>query len=386
MRFHEFNLGEGASSQRTRYNSELGLVCSFVGGTIDNFDPLKPELHFPRAQLKEPEKFYDMVRRYLAPNYEPDRFQRWFNRGQEIKQLVADKLGSLPQQYGWAGGQNQSDTAADVVFYNSLAAGVSVKDQGGITLANLTPRHLGLEQERGVDVFSKYSNQLFLQWKQQCFTDLVKEAKNKADTALGWHRETPNLYTVTYVSDSNKFVFANRGRQWTMTEQEAEAKLARAAPWQRVLGDWFVAHWNEKSHYASALFTDIARQFKNIIAGHLTNDQRLKAILKFADRPYFYATADQLYYVPDSTTAGQLKVKNLDFGQPNGVSQYIKVNVGRPDSDDAASVLIYLRSANGLFSSNTTVRVQALTNPQYISWELLTPPDPPQETPQQKSA
>jgi len=375
MRFFEFNqtLEEGGKSDKKRYNSEVGLIYGFVTGGADpaNFDPSNPQATIGQNSVENPEQFYSEVKKLLAPNFDPQRFAFWVNRAAAIKQSIESKMETFPTKFGWAGGKNQADNAADIKFVDSNIAGISVKD-AGITLGNLTPASLGIEQERGVDVFSKYSKSYFNNLKKQVFTDLLATAKSdKSGQPLSYHRKEPGKYTIQYVPEKDIFVIGYKGKQIERTEQNIMAGIEKNAPWQRVFGDWFVANWATKKGYAQPLYKDLASQFTLIINNHLQQSNQLKRILQFSNVPYFYATEQNLYYVPSADEAGELVLRKVSAGEPDGVSQYFYAEMGRPDSEQNAKVQIYLRSANGLFASNTTVRVQNLIDPQYISWEKL---------------
>lgn len=374
MRFFEFNqsLEEGGKSDKKRYNSEVGLIYGFAnGGDPTDFDPANPEASISAQSLQNPSQFYADVKKFLAPNFEPQRFAYWVNRANVLRSAIEEKIETFPTQFGWAGGKNQSENAADVVFVGSSVAGISVKD-AGITLGNLTPASLGIEQERGVDVFSKYSKAHFDNLKTQVFRDLIAIAKSdKSGQPLSYHRTEPGKYTIQFNPEKNSFTIGYKGKVVEKTEQAIMAGVEKNAPWQRVFGDWFVANWASKKSYAQPLYRDLAARFATVINGHLQQSNQLKKILQFASVPYFYATEKHLYYVPSTEEAGELQLKKVTAGEPDGVSQYFYAEMGRPDSDETAKVQIYLRSANGLFASNTTVRVQNLVDPQFISWEEL---------------
>jgi len=376
MRFFEFAdipLEEGGKSDKKRYNSEIGLIYGFVAGGADPsaFDPSNPQNFISADSLENADQFYNEVKKLLAPNYEPQRFASWASRAGVIKQAIESKMGSFPEKFGWAGGKNQADTAADIKFIGSNVAGISVKD-AGITLGNLTPASLGIEQERGVDAFSKYSKENFDNLKKQVFADLLAIAKNdQSGQPLSFHKKEPGKYTIQYSPDKDVYVIGHKGKQIEKTEQSIMAGVEKNAPWQRVFGDWFVANWSTKKSYAQPLYRDLANQFAVIINKTLQESAQLKKILQFSNVPYFYATEKHLYYVPSAEEAGDLVLKKVTAGEPDGVSQYFYAEMGRPDSEENARVQIYLRSANGLFASNTTVRVQNLLDPQFISWEQL---------------
>jgi hypothetical protein len=96
--------------------------------------------------------------------------------------------------------------------------------------------------------------------------------------------------------------------------------------------------------------------------------------------PYFYCNADDIYYVPSIDEVSDLVVKKVYYGaisgegdvkEAEGTSQKFQAEVGRPDSEQNAKILIYIRYANGMFEANPTVRVQDLRDAEFLGWEKL---------------
>ena len=156
-----------------------------------------------------------------------------------------------------------------------------------------------------------------------------------------------------------------------MTEQEILSRIETNAPWQRPFGDWFQANWQAKKDYATPLFSSIVKGYEQKIESTLSNSQGIANILRFGPKPYYYLSPRKFYYVPSQKDVANLQLKSVAYGNPDGTSQKFLANIGPVDSDDYASILIYIRYANGMFASNPTVRVQELRNPQNIAWEEL---------------
>jgi hypothetical protein len=367
MRFFEFNqtLEEGGKSNPIRYNSEVGMLFAFVGN--GQFDPANPEQSISREILSNPDQVYKDIKNLLGKNYDERLFSSWVKIGESYKSKIVDKLGSLPSKFGWAGGSNIAGGVTDITFEGSKIAGISIKAEGGITLANLSPSSLGIEVERGIDVFSKAAKEEYDQMKQSVVTDVLAQAKENPGLTIS---PIDPKYSITYNSETNTFKCT--GKQTVDWPQEKIlANLEKNAKWQRVFGDWFQSNWQSKKSYATPLYQKVAKAFETTIENHLQDNAKLTSMLRFGDVPYFYATPSNLYYVPTVESVALLQIKGIKYAEPDGTSQRFIANIGRPDSDQNAGLDIYIRYANGMFESNPTVRVQSLKNPQFISWELL---------------
>jgi len=367
MRFREFKpvLDEGGASGAKRYSSEIGLLYAFIGN--GEFDPSNPETSLPAQSLQNPEATYKSIKSLVASNFDQSIFQQWVGLGQAYKAKIEAKLGEFPAQFTWAGGKNKADNAADVGFVGSSVAGVSIKADGGITLANLTPKAIGIEKERGMDTFSQYAKVEFDNMKQRIVADVLELAKSKPDEALSF--KDPK-YNITYMSETDTFKCAGK-KVVDWPAEKILASIEKNAHWQRVFGDWFQANWDTKKSYAAPLFQRVAAAFEATIENHLAQSAQLANILRFSATPYFYATSNGLYYVPTIESVRDLESKGVFYGNADGTGQVFKAKIGRPDSEAFATMDIYIRYANGLFETNPTVRVQNLANPQFISWELL---------------
>jgi len=357
---------EGGKSGGIRYNSEVGLLYGLVGK--GPFDPKNPELSIPASILMNPEQTYKDIKSLLAPNYDEATFDAWAGKGSMVREKIVAKQGAEPTKLGWAGGQNIAAGVTDVEFESGKTAGISIKAEGGITLANLTPKALGIETSRGIDVFAMHAGQEYNDMKTKVFTDVLKAAQDTPGTQL-----IPlNRYGITYDDKSTKYTINLKGdKNVTMTAQQIMGAISKNSQWQRVFGDWFQANWTTKKSYATPLYSKIAKVFEVTIEQTLNKSGKLASILRFGTKPYYYLSAKGLYYVPAQDEVADIKLKGLKYAQPDGTSQRFIAVIGRPDSEDNAELDIYVRYANGMFESNPTVRVQSLKNPQFIGWELL---------------
>jgi hypothetical protein len=363
------------SSERVRYNSEIAMLLAFTGGELKSFNPAAPEESIPAVSLANPQEVYEGIKRFLAPNFDPVLFEKWYARTLNYIPKIQNKMDVTPNQYTWAAGQNKADDAADIGFVGTLEAGVSVKDVGGITLSNLTPDAVGLGG--GGDVIAKHAAPEFAHLKTVVFTEVMKLALASPDKLLSWHTKHQKYY-ITYSTEKKKFIVVGKGggesvQTVELTQQEILSQVATNKDWQRPFGDWAVANWKNPVLQAAAqpLINKVAGDFEKIIETTLQDNAKLANLLRFAAKPYFYATTKNLFYVPTLATVNELKVKNVYFARPNGWTLKFLADIGREDSEQSARVEIHIRYANGMFACNPTVRVQSLKLPQFISWELL---------------
>jgi hypothetical protein len=374
MRFYEFNpqlrLDEGGKSSGRRYNSEVAILCALTGVDISTFDPNNASQSLPAQAFDNPKVVYNDIKKLLGPNFEPDLFRKWYEIGSNYAEIINAKMsqsGDSIGQLSWAGGKNQAENAADVGFVGSNIAGISIKAEGGITLANLTPKALGLTPDKGNDIFYHYAQEEFKDMKTKIFTDVLNLAQSTPGEVI-----SPLSEKYSIMFDPNTQKFTCKGKK-TLTADATTilASVAKNSSWQRVFGDWFQANWQNKKAYATPLFKKIAKAFEVTIEEHLQQSSSLTNMLRFAKQPYFYISTTGLYYVPGLDEVQDLKLMGLKYGAPDGTSQLFVAQIGRPDSKQFAELDIYVRYANGMFEANPTVRVQTLRNPQFISWEKL---------------
>jgi hypothetical protein len=303
-----------------------------------------------------------------VPNYNAKIFDAWEHLADAYMDAIAQKEGASPQKLGWAGGSNiNDDGVADVVFYDFPAAGVSIKDTGGITLANLTPKSLGLEPDRGRDVFSHLAQKEFDAMKKAIFTDVLNDAMSKPDEPQNYG----GTRKIVYNSQTQDFTADGKQKSITATADQIMGQIGNNANWQRVFGDWFQQNWQAKKSYAAPLYKKVAKMIELQLEEALGDNEKLQRILQFADQPYYYATTKGLYLVPSIADAGDLQLKQVYYGEPDGTAQKFIAEIGHPDNPNNARVTVYIRYANGMFESNPTVRVQDLKNPENLLWERI---------------
>jgi hypothetical protein len=186
-----------AGNKQTRYNTEVGLLVGFLGIDPTTFDPANPEASIPQGAVAD--HVYKDIKKFLAPNFNPKMFADWAGKAADFTQKINGKLGAVPTQFDWAGGSNINDEgAADIEFLDLDVHGLSVKAETGITLANLTPKALGLEVERGNDIFFQYAGAEYNTMKEAIFNAVLDIAEQSPGQSMGWHRENPEKYSITY--------------------------------------------------------------------------------------------------------------------------------------------------------------------------------------------
>lgn len=360
----EQDIYEGGASGGARYNSEIAMLYAFCGS--GPFDINNLDNSFDVNKINDPEKALSDIKRFLPENYNEKLFNAWYNISKAYMQKIVDHSGSVPEKYEWVGGANQGPVA-DVGFIGHPASGVSIKDSGGITLANMTPKALGIDPEKGSDVFANYAKEEFADMKVKIFTDLLNDAKASPGERIA---PLSDKYAITYLPDSQAFRVEGKNTI-EASAQDILAQVGKNAKWQRVFGDYFQKNFAAKKEYALPLYKKIASIFEQLIEQALSNSDALADILKFEDVPYYYATPKKLFYVPDRASATNLRLKGIKYANPEGTSQRFLAQVGNANSDDSATIDIYIRYANGMFEANPTVRIQSLKDPQHLGWDEL---------------
>jgi|GEM_PF-6341150 len=364
-------LMEGGKSDSIRYNSEIGLLLSFCGGDVANFDPENPEASLPASMLANPQQTYSDIKKLLVPNYMPEIFERWYIYGDGVvKPLVLNKLRDSKdkvQKFNWSAGKNiNHETSADVEFIGSNISGVSVKEESGITLNNPTPKDLGIDNQG--DMFLQYAKPEYMAWKSEVFKRVLKIAADNPGSRIGG-KDTAK-YAVIYDAKTKKYTCTGK-KNIEATAQEILSKVEGNVGWQRAFGDWFVSNWATQKDLMAPLSEKISAQFITMMKTHLSKSGTAAKLLKFVKRPFFYANPQHIYYVPSIDDVSNLTLKDVYFANPEGATMKFYAEIGMKDSEHNAKVEIHVRYANGMFEQNPTARVQSLKDPQFLSWEEL---------------
>ena len=431
MRFKEFKpLQEGGSTGATRYNSEIGMLLGFCGADISNFDPSNPAASFTdTSSLGNPDTVFAEIQKFLPSVYDSKKLGAWYRVGVSYKNKIDTELTKLnlpvPTQFDWSGGSNiNEDGAADIIFVgHETVQGVSIKDKGGITLANLTPKALGIGaadgEEGDADVFQFAAKAEYDAMKRYAFEQVLNLAiqspgkaivpiKSKyriiynvsAKTTPSAPNTTPGIANSKLAPSATKTPMGqdpapdatndpaqlreqaegtftciwDDTKEFNATYEQIMAGSSKNAEWQRVFGDWFQKNWSSDQtlkQYGNALFTKVSQVFVNQIKSSLSNNSNLQKVLRMGEMAYFYATPKSIYYVPGVSTIDGLAVQDVVYTAPKGTAQYFKTTVGYAGGTEPTEILIYIRYANGIFARNPTVRVQKLINPEGISWTKL---------------
>lgn len=121
-----------------------------------------------------------------------------------------------------------------------------------------------------------------------------------------------------------------------------------------------------------SLYIKIGVIFEKIIENYLnSNVNNIAKLLRFIDKPYFYCTPDNIYYVPSISQVSDLKLKKISYSVNDNTSFKFSAGIGRRDSDKLCYIDVYIRYANGIFATNPTVRIQNIKNTENILWEKL---------------
>ena len=377
-------VSEGGKSDGIRNNTELGVLVAFAGITSGDTSPTKQKFDSGDydTALSDPGNLHSQVERHLtADTYSESLFNTWIDIGKTmyarvVADITATERGEVPTQFNWVGGAN-AGPVADIEFSDNRLSGISLKAESGITLSNLSPKHLGLVGDRNVDIVQFYSQlegggNAFVTLKQECMKKVMAEAKATPEEAKGYKTSGR---TITYNQESNTYnIVGKGGKEYNNLSAEKILEGAvKNAEWQRVFGDWFQQNFHGADDTVKKLMkpvaTAISKKFTDIIREHLANDENLKSVLQIEDVPYYYANDKKLYFVPEFKS-GMLEAKEVTYMNANGTGQLWKLTVGPKDAEakDCASVQIYIRWRNGMFESNATASAQSLENPEGMAW------------------
>ena len=381
MRLHEIlesveKLDEGGESAGVRFNTEIGTLLALAGkGDPTTFDPANPETHFNMALLANPDFIFSEIKKYLPKKYNPELLMKFYNRTKDeafpaaIKKMKEMKV-KKPTLFGWAGGKNKSDDGpSDVSFEGHPFGGFSIKDSGGITLANLTPKHLGLRTVYGEDLFYTHAGQEFMAFKMAAIKGTIKIA---SATPGKMYAPIKEKYSITYNAETNLYDITEGSEITSQTETDLLSEnMRKNQTWHRVFGDHVNANKSDYKAYYQTLGKKLASLFEETMEDFLSKENRITTILQFTALPYFYLTPKSMYYIPKFDDLDDLVIKKIKFSEPDGVSLRFITLIGHPDSDKNAVMDIYIRYRNGLFSTNPTAAIQSLKNPENIYWEPL---------------
>lgn len=388
VRAYEFlserQLDEGGDADVIRYNSEIGVLVAFAGITAGDSDPTKKAFDNGNydSALGDPESVHSHVNRFLIKGvYSESEFKRWIGIGKEMyRRISADvsEIGrdGMPTLFGWVGGSN-AGPVADIEFMDNRLSGISLKGEGGITLSNMSPKHLGLIGERNVDIVQFYTKtqgniNAFVNLKKRCMIAVMKEAIAEPGVPKTYKSSGRSIVFNKETSDFN-IVGKSKKQYNNWTSKDILAGSVKNADWQRVFGDWFIQNFHGGDGTVKKLMkpvaTAVSNSFTKTIRDHLANDKNLKSVLQIEDIPYYYANDNKLYFVPEFKS-GSLEAKSVTYMDADGTGQKWKLTVGHisAEPEDCATVEIYIRWRNGMFESNATASAQNLENAEGMAW------------------
>jgi len=382
---------EGGDSTAKRFFSELGALAAWAGtGESPSFDPQNPEQWLDASKLENPEKVFDDIRRFLTPAIELDNalgskgkntfgLKGYYDASKHSKDLIlkdmADRGIEPPTKFGWVGGENISSvgaTPSDVEFIDNEIAGVSIKDDGGVGVANLGAGELEFDGKG--DLFIILAREQILELKRTVMTDLLDVVQQQGH----YEAEGKPYYNMSWHPDHNVIQIIAKGKKdiaGTPDQLLSTGFLEKSNEYQRCLGDYFLKNSKKYSELSNAVLTETSVKIRDAIETKIiSNAAKLAKLGGFGSSPYYYQLAKpfKVAYVPDFNTANDIEI--VDITSPTRFSSGLKYKMAlrRRGIEGFATVEVHIRYAQGVFGSSPTFRVQSLKGHQYLYWELLT--------------
>ena len=383
---------EGGDATSKRFFSELGALAAWAGyeGSTPTFDPEHPEQWLDPKKLANPEKIFGEIRRFLGPasktfdamdkkpHFDIAEYYARSKQGRDIILANMSEKGlTPPTKFDWVGGENARSvgaTPSDVDFVDGDAAGVSIKDDGGVGLANLGAGELEIEGDG--DLFARLAPRELIALKTAVMKNLIKEIKQSGEYVVP---SSPNNKIV--YDPSNKqypFVVYAKGKRAAMaTEAEllSTEYLSKSYAYQRFLGDYYLANKDRYTQYSNALLMATSDAIRDAIEKKvIPNADKLAKLGGFGSKQYYYQLAKpfKVAYVPDKSTANDIEIVKIT--PPKVMSGGLKylIALRRRGMEDYATVEAHIRYAQGVFSSSPSFRIQSLKGAQNLYWEILT--------------
>lgn len=385
-------LAEGGDATSKRFFSELGALAAWAGyeGSVPNFDPEHPEQWLDPKKLANPEKIFGEIRRFLGPatkgynaldkkpHFDIAEYYARSKQGRDIILAnISEKGLAPPTKFDWVGGENARSvgaTPSDVDFVDGDVAGVSIKDDGGVGLANLGAGELEFEGEG--DLFARLAPSELLALKKAIMTDLLKEVKQNGEYVVP---SSPNNKIVYDPKDKQYpfIVYAKNKKpaKATVADLLGEDYLSKSYAYQRFLGDYFLANAGKYTKYTNALLVATSDKIRDAIENKvIPNADKLAKLGGFGNKAYYYQLAKpfKVAFVPDKSTANDIEIVKIT--PPKVMSGGLKylIALRRRGMEDYATVEAHIRYAQGVFSSSPSFRIQSLKGAQNLYWEILT--------------
>lgn len=385
-------LNEGGDATSKRFFSELGALAAWAGyeGSTPNFDPEHPEQWLDPKKLANPEKVFGEIRRFLGPamqgyntlqkkpHFDIAEYYARSKQGRDvILANISEKGLQPPTKFDWVGGENARSvgaTPSDVDFVDGDVAGVSIKDDGGVGLANLGAGELEFEGEG--DLFARLAPKELLALKKAIMSDLIKEVKKSGEYVVP---SSPNNKIVYNPKDAQYpfIVYAKEKRAAKATQADllSDAYLTKSYAYQRFLGDYYLANKDKYTQYSNALLMATSDAIRDAIEKKvIPNAAKLAKLGGFGNKAYYYQLAKpfKVAFVPDMNTANDIEIVKIT--PPSVMSGGLKylIALRRRGMEGYATVEAHIRYAQGVFSSSPSFRIQSLKGAQNLYWEILT--------------
>jgi len=381
-------LTEGGDATSKRFFSELGALAAWAGkGSDPSFDPERPQDWLDASKLEDPEIVFKDITRFLSDarkKYDADKkahldIDGYYELSKRAKELILSDMREKgiapPKKFGWVGGENALSvgaTPSDVNFIDNDIAGVSIKDDGGVGVGNLGAGEL--EFEGSGDLFGRLAPNELYSLKVAVMTDLIEELKDGGSLAAG----SKSDYIMTWIEEEQKVLIQAPGKQDIKGNEDQLTNwgfLQKSNEYQRVLGQYFLAHKNDYKSYTDKLLDATSEKIKDAIEKKvIPNANKLAKLGGFGSQAYYYQLAKpfKVAYVPDKDTANDIEVVKIT--PPSAMSGGLKyiIELRRRGMEGVAKVEVHIRYAQGIFASSPSFRIQSLKGHENLYWEVLT--------------
>jgi len=383
-RFKRF-LIEGGKSGGTRYNTELASLLSLTNKQkgLDGFDPKDP--NFEPFDWFNPDKLYNgnqvrtEILKFLPRNYNESKFKSFYDSSMGFKSKILAQ--SQPKVFTWIGGSNATGADAnpsDVEYVNNKLAGISIKDNTGITLSNLTPKSIGLTTPKGVDAIKFYSHtapSLFPLLKRKVIRETLKEVSAKNPKFVPDSKSA--YYNIEYI-DKNNYKINSKKSSLIIDKKHfdnmSDDDISKSSELHSVFGAYLTSNVNKFRPQIRALYNTVAKEIVPIIQNKMADSASIMRLLNLSPQPYIYQNPKHIYYVPSRQEFlnTELELKDIKFSDTLKASGVLlTIQVGIKGKKEYATIDLWLRYGNRAYGANSTVRLQSIKNPENIAWKLL---------------
>lgn len=423
MRFSEFNMPEkdlleGGQSDAKRYLSELGVFLAMPGVLDNDLNIEQVELehigdYINESKVVDLQKIQSEIKKENILKHikkSGHKLIEWYYKTQKF---VLPKIDAehLPEKYTWIAGENQGLGPVDVVFVGSEYGGISVKDEGGITLKSPGMEWFGIPSvldDKGNlgkgERIGNLSPDTYAAWMQNCMKEVINTAKSQqvagryvsyergqeVITPANTSQPIPDSSDISVPRDTirwlpEKELFFIRGKGSKIQEvhlkepQILQATVDRNPAtmnrnYNRVFGNWYTEIGAKNNDPYMRPFRDaVVGILEEKIQQVLDDDAKSKSLLQMGDKPYYYVSTREVYKVPTAESIGKLETSISPLvakKQESGVNflAYF-VSAEAEDKSVKAIVEVRFRWRNGLFATNSTIAIQSLKNAEVIGWE-----------------